>query len=182
MLQRVFFIVFLVFFSSYSSGQTRFLTKTGVVTFFSSTPLEDIQAKTKDVASIIDTESGKIAIAISMKSFQFERKLMQEHFNENYVESDKYPKAIFQGVIEGFNDIDTSPIKRIVSGTLDLHGVKKEMNIEAEFARTKGEITTTGQFFIKLEDFNIKIPKIVFKKIAEEIQVDFNFNHTPYQK
>ena len=163
------------------NAQDRFLTKSGEVNFFSSSPMEDITADNKQVLSIVDNTNGKMAISILMKSFQFEKALMQEHFNENYVESDKYPKATFKGNILDYSSLKSGD-KAKVKGIMTIHGVSKEMTIEADFTKSEENITMKGEFMIPLKDFKIEIPAVVAKNIAKEIKVSFNFNHTPYKR
>ncbi|WP_298881414.1 YceI family protein [uncultured Polaribacter sp.] len=165
-----------------TNAQDRFLTKNGEVTFFSSAPMEDIKADNNQVLSIIDATKGNIAISILMKSFMFEKALMQEHFNENYVESDKYPKAIFKGAILNFNNLTESETKVEVKGAISIHGKTKEIIVPATITKTKDSILLTGEFFLKVADFDIKIPKVVVKNIAKDIKVIFQFNYKPYQK
>ena len=112
----------------------------------------------------------------------FKKALMQEHFNENYVESDKYPKATFRGDILNFDTIDNLAKDVKVKGSLTMHGVIKELTIVANFTRNKEYILVEGNFIIEVDDFNIKIPAVVAKNIAKKIKVSFKFNHTPYKK
>ena len=112
----------------------------------------------------------------------FEKALMQEHFNENYVESDKFPKATFKGSILNFDAIKDTATKAKVKGILTIHGISKEMIIEANFTKTKDVILVDGSFIVEVDDFNIKIPAVVAKNIAKKIKVSFNFNHKPYKK
>jgi len=163
-------------------GQDRYLTKNGKINFFSKAEMEDISADNEQVLSIIDTKTGKMAISILMKSFMFEKALMQEHFNENYVESDKYPKATFKGNIIDFNTISEKESAKTVKGTLKIHGVEKETSIDANFKKVDDTILVSGNFMVNLEDFNVKIPAVVSKNIAKEIKVTFNFNHKLYKK
>ena len=169
-------------FVTVSNSQERYLTKNGAITFYSKMPLEDITADNNQVLSIIDASSGKMAISILMKSFMFKKALMQEHFNENYVESDKFPKATFKGNILNFDAIKQAAIKTQVKGVLTIHGISKEMTIGANFKKTKETIQVNGDFFIEMDDFDIEIPAVVAKKIATKIKVSFNFNHKPYKK
>lgn len=163
------------------SSQERYLTKNGKITFFSSATIENISAENNQVLSIVDASNGKMAISILMKSFQFEKALMQEHFNENYVESDKFPKATFKGEILNFSAIKDST-RVIVKGMLTVHGVSKEISIESTINKVENAILMNGEFFINLSDFDIKIPSIVKRNIAKKIKVNFNFNHTPYKR
>lgn len=181
-MKTIYSLVICLFLVNVANAQDRYLTKNGSVTFFSSTPMEDIKADNNQVLSIIDASSGKMAISILMKSFLFKKALMQEHFNENYVESDKYPKATFKGSILNFDAVSDQKSKAKVKGMLTIHGVTKEMTIEANFARTKDSIDVEGDFIVHLADFGIKIPAVVSKNIQEDIKVSFNFNHKPYKK
>ena len=171
-----------LFFVVASNSQERYLTKNGAITFYSKAPMEDITANNNQVLSIVDASSGKMAISILMKSFMFKKALMQEHFNENYVESDKYPKATFKGSILNFDAINATASKFKVKGVLTIHGVSKEMVIEANFTKTAEAILAEGDFIVNLDDFKIKIPAVVAKNIAKNIKVSFNLNHTPYKK
>ena len=169
-------------FIGISNSQERYLTKNGAITFFSKAPVEDITADNNQVLSIIDASKGKMAISILMKSFMFKKALMQEHFNENYVESDKFPKATFKGDIINFDAVNDTASKTKVKGILTIHGVSKELTIEANMKRTGTAIIVDGDFIVNLDDFNVEIPAVVAKNIAKNIKVSFNFNHKPYKK
>ena len=169
-------------FVAVSISQERYLTKNGAINFYSKAPMEDITADNNQVLSIVDASKGKMAISILMKSFMFKKALMQEHFNENYVESDKFPKATFKGSILGFDDIKETATNTQVKGVLSLHGVKKEVIINANFKKIKDAILVDGDFIIEVDNFNIKIPAVVAKNIAKKIKVSFKFNHTTYKK
>ena len=181
MMKTIYTVLIFLFVINISKAQDRFLTKNGSVTFFSSAPMEDIKADNNQVLSIVDTSSGKMAISILMKSFLFEKALMQEHFNENYVESDKFPKATFKGTILNFDDIESNT-KVNVKGTITIHGKSKEIVIPANISKTEDAILVKGEFNLLVADFDIKIPKVVAKNIAKEIKVTFEFNHKPYSK
>ena len=163
-------------------AQDRFLTKSGQITFFSSSPVEDIKAENNQVLSIVDNSNGDMAISILMKSFQFDKALMQEHFNENYVESDKFPKATFRGAIVDFESITDLETKVEVEGIITIHGVSKEIVISANMTRSEESIVLRGEFNVLLADYNIEIPRVVSKSIAKTIKVTFDFNHKPYNK
>ena len=180
-MKTIYTVLIFLFVINISKAQDRFLTKNGSVTFFSSAPMEDIKADNNQVLSIVDTSSGKMAISILMKSFLFEKALMQEHFNENYVESDKFPKATFKGTILNFDDIESNT-KVNVKGTITIHGKSKEIVIPANISKTEDAILVKGEFNLLVADFDIKIPKVVAKNIAKEIKVTFEFNHKPYSK
>lgn len=169
-------------FVTTSNSQGKYLTKNGAINFYSKAQMENITADNNQVLSIIDATTGKMAISILMKSFLFEKALMQEHFNENYVESDKYPKATFKGSIANFDAINETTSTQQVKGMLTIHGVTKEVTIDANFTKTNDAILVDGSFVIEVDNFDIKIPAVVAKNIANKIKVSFDFEHKPYKK
>ncbi|WP_298540168.1 YceI family protein [uncultured Aquimarina sp.] len=168
--------------STLSFGQGKFLTKQGYTSFFSTSPIEDIKADNNQVLSIIDSSTGNVAISILMKSFMFEKSLMQEHFNENYVESDTYPKAIFKGQILNFNKLDESEQIVTITGDITIHGVTKQIETKGKITKTKENILLTGDFPVTVADFKIEIPSIVANNIAKVVKVSFELDHKPYNK
>lgn len=180
---RIRFIVLLVFMCCHSIlfSQEKYLTKQGDISFYSHTPVEDIKAENKQVLSIIDLSGGEIAISILMKSFVFEKALMQEHFNENYVESDKFPKATFAGNIQNLEEL-LSGENHIaeIDGKLTIHGITKPVRIEAKTDLEEKKVVLTGKFMITVADYDIKIPAIVRNNIAKEVEVSFKLEHLPY--
>ncbi|WP_271767804.1 YceI family protein [Aquimarina algiphila] len=176
-------ILLLCFFlTNFLQGQERFLTKQGYTSFFSSSPVEDIKADNNQVLSIIDTSTGAIAISILMKSFQFEKSLMQEHFNENYVESDTYPKAKFKGKVPNINGLSNSEETVTITGDLTIHGVTKNIKTQAKIIKTQDNISLKGSFPVNVADYNIEIPAVVINNIAKTIEVTFELDHKPYKK
>ncbi len=153
-----------------------FLTQTGETSFFSETPLENIAAKNTNTAAIINTAKGEIAIKMAMNQFVFPNKLMQEHFNENYMESDKYPTATFRGKIQETIDFKKDGVYDVsAKGTLEIHGIKQDRIIKGKLTVGKGQIMMESNFNIKLVDHKIDIPTVVFAKIAEVISVKSNW-------
>ena len=159
------------------------MTREAYIKFYSTTPIEDIEAVTKKASSVLDLSNGEFACQVLMKSFHFEKALMQEHFNENYVESEKYPKAVFKGKIQEYSQVfDLSKdqyISKKVKGTLSLHGVEKEIEVESSFIINKGRITQESQFFVSPLDFEIEIPGAVVDKISDKIEVTFKAEYSP---
>jgi hypothetical protein len=154
-----------------------YITKTGFIGFYSKTPLEDIQAENKQVYAVVDAGKKNIAFTLLMKNFVFPRKLMQDHFNENYAESDKFPKAVFTGTFTG--DVNTNkdgvyPVT--VKGQLGLHGVMRPVEMPGTIEIKGGKLIGKAKFTIKPEDYNIKIPSIVIDKIAKEVTVSVDIN------
>lgn len=156
------------------------MSKNATISFHSQTILENIDAVNKNVLAVIDGGKKNIAFSLLMKQFVFPRKLMQEHFNENYVESDKFPKATFSGAYtENINFASNGTHKINVKGRLTFHGVTREINIPATLTITSGIITGTAIFKLNPTDFNIEIPFIVRDKIEKENTVKVNVEWKP---
>lgn len=157
----------------YASGQ-KYMTQTGYIKFFSNAPLEDIEAENNKVRAAIDISTGEVVFILDIKDFVFEKSLMQQHFNENYMESDKYPNARFSGKIRNldtvkFNQDGTYPVT--VFGDLTIHGVKKSLLADGQIEVAGEAIEVTSVFVVQTGDYEIKIPKIMFARIAEEVEV-----------
>lgn len=170
-------IVFIFCFLGFS--QDKKSTKTGEITFEASVPsFEEVKATNKGVSCILNTQTGEIAALALVKGFRFKVALMEEHFNENYIESDKYPKAIFKGKIDNFDIIkltDTSQ-KYTIKGTLELHGKTKEVSSIASIKKSGDKIIIDTKFSVQPEDFDIKIPSVVSKKVAKTVDVTCHFS------
>lgn len=174
----------LVFMAMPTSAQsTLFSTSGGITSFSSETPLENINAENKKSQAILNTATGEIAIRMNMKDFSFPNKLMQEHFNENYVESDKYPVATFAGKMDKAIDY-TKDGEHVASATgkFTVHGVTKTRTIEGKLKVEAGKIMLTSNFEVALTDHKIDVPQIVFVKIAQNIQVKANYVLIPAKK
>lgn len=166
------------------NGQDKYLTKNGHAWFISETPMETIEAHNKQVTAILSTD-GKIAFKILMKSFQFEKALMQEHFNENYVESDKYPKATFEGAITNMGEVSLDKdgkYEAIIEGVINFHGVSKKVSERAFLEVKNGKIQGTCQLIMVLKDYEIKVPSVVADNIAKEITVNLEVALEPYSR
>jgi len=158
--------------------QDKKITKTGRITFEASVPsFEEVKASNTTVSCIMDTKTGEIASLALMRGFHFKVALMEEHFNENFIESSKYPKAIFKGKIKDFDVSKTNAKgqKYEVSGTLTLHGVTKEITVPVIIQKTGNNLELNADFILSPEDFNISIPKIIKPKIAETVTVNVNY-------
>jgi len=148
------------------------MTQTGETSFFSETPLENIAAKNNLVAAAINTTNGDVAVKIPMNQFKFSNKLMEEHFNENYVESEKFPSATFRGKIQEPIDFKKDGSYDVsAKGLLEIHGVKQERTIKGKLTIAKDQVTLEANFDVKLVEHKIEIPTVVFAKIAESIAV-----------
>ena len=159
----------------FSLAQDRFGTRNGHISFHSDTPVEKIEANNHKVSCVLDAGSGAIQFSMPIKAFEFEKALMQEHFNENYMESNTFPKSEFKGKVEGFGAEQlakpgTYPVS--VSGDLTIHGVTKAVKHPGTITVGKdGVLKAESDFIVKPEDHDIKIPGVVRKNIAEEISV-----------
>jgi polyisoprenoid-binding protein YceI len=151
-----------------------FITKNGHISFYSDGPLEKIEAHNKQVNSAINIETGDIVFKVLMKSFIFEKALMQEHFNENYVESDKFPNATFKGKIMNLSDITfnkNGTYNADIEGELKIHGITQTIKEKGTFKVSNEGIHGNSSFNILLADYEISIPGAVTGKIAEEIAI-----------
>lgn len=157
-----------------------FTTKNAKVRFFSSTPVEDIKAASDNGVAVLIGKTGSIAFQIPIKSFQFSKGLMQEHFNENYMESDEYPYAKFNGKINQQVDLSKDGEYNVTAtGTLIIHGVLKHRTIPGKIRVANGTVQLLAGFEVACADHNIKIPRLVMTKIAEVIKVNIDATLKP---
>ncbi|MDE3184601.1 MAG: YceI family protein [Bacteroidota bacterium] len=164
-----------------SFAQKRYFTKTGIVSFEAGTAVEDIDAINKSVTSIFDATSGQYEFALLVNGFEFKRSLMQQHFNEDYLESDKYPKSTFKGKITNIDQVNfkkdgTYPVT--VKGILEMHGVKKEIETPGVFKVKGDDVSSTATFTILLEDYQIAIPSLVKDKISKTVKISVNCSYS----
>ena len=168
-------LLLLASFTATLAQAQKLITKTAHVKFYSHTPVEDIEAHNNQTLSVIDTESGAVAFSLLMKSFEFEKALMQEHFNEKYVESDKYPKATFKGSIQNLADavnFDKNGSYEVeVMGTMSIHGVDQKTSTKGTITVADGQVSVNASFLVAPGDYDISIPGVVAEKIAKEIEV-----------
>ena len=163
-------IIYLLFSTQVLAQQ--FYTNKGKISFFSEAPLEDISAVNENVSAIIDSQTGGFAFRVKIVEFTFPNSLMQEHFNESYLESEKYPLSTFTGVIDDFSDLDLSNEQNlVVNGSLSMHGISKFAQMKANAKMINDELHISSTFDVALKDYDIDIPKIMIYKIAETIAV-----------
>ena len=150
----------------------QYYTNKGKVSFFSEAPIENISAINEDVSAVVDSLTGGFAFRLKIEDFTFPNSLMQEHFNESYLESEKYPLSTFTGVIDNFSNLDLSTKQILkVYGSLSMHGISKDAQMKATAHMINDELHISSTFDVALEDYDIDIPKIMMYKIAEVIQV-----------
>ena len=182
MIQKL-FILFL-FFSQVCIAQSTekiFTERQGKITFFSYTPVENIQASTNQAQSQFSAITNEIVVQIIMRTFQFKKSLMYEHFNESYIESDLYPKAFLQAKIEDFEPSQNDQT-RIITGNFTLRGITKPVMFKANISKEGNRYRFTGELEVNIDDHKIKVPGVLSANIAKKIQVSFNFQFEPDEK
>lgn len=172
----------LVISASVSNAQNILFTKTGKITFYSKAPLDEIDGKNKTVTAVLDSKSGALQFAAQMKGFEFEKELMEQHFNENYVESDKYPKSEFKGTVTNNSEINYSKdgtYNAKVKGKLTIHGVTQDVETTGTLKISGGKIDANSTFNVLLSDYKISIPSIVKDKVSNSIKIVVDCNLEP---
>lgn len=167
-----------------ASAQDKWFTKTGSVDFHSDASLETIEAKNKTATAVLDSKTGGLQFSVQMKGFEFEKSMMQDHFNKNYVHSDQYPKADFAGTITNNTAVNykkdgSYPVT--VKGKMTLHGETKEVEAKGTLKVEGGKVMANSVFNINLSDYKIEIPARSKEKIANTIRITVNANLEPYK-
>lgn len=163
----------------------KYFTRAGKIIFSSDTPIEKIEAQNQKATCILNAADGRMEFAVLIKAFQFEKALMQEHFNENYMESGTYPKATFKGNISNIEAVDFSKdgtYEVNVAGDMTIHGVTQTVSTTGTIAVKDGKLSAEATFETKPEDYDIKIPSVVRKNIAEIVQVIVAVDLEPFNK
>jgi len=166
----------LTFFSFFSFSQEKYISRNGQIQFIASTPLETIDPVNNHVSCVLDTENGNLVFQMKMISFKFEKALMEEHFNEKYVESDKFPKSTFVGRVQNWDDFNWNGTEQniVVKGKITIHGIEKEIIVKGVIETSKSTIFLSSSFDIIISDFSIEIPRLVRDKISETVKVEVN--------
>jgi polyisoprenoid-binding protein YceI len=182
-MKRLFFLAFFLNIVFVMNAQ-KFMTKNGYIGFYSHTPMEDIKADNNQVISVIDISTGEIVFQALIKSFHFDRALMEEHFNENYLESDKFPKSVFKGKITNISSVDfTKPgtYNVTVEGDLTIHDVTNKITANGTIEVVKGGINANSKFNVVPEDYKITIPGVVRDKFDKSMAVTVAVKYTPLE-
>jgi hypothetical protein len=177
-------ILFFLLINGYSVSAQKYMTKNGFIGFYSKTPMEEIKADNNQVAGVIDTGTGDIVFQVLIKSFHFERALMEEHFNENYMESEKYPKSTFKGIIKDLSSVNFSKngtYDVTVEGDLTIHNVTNKVGIKGSIEVITGGINASSKFNIVPEDYKIEIPGVVREKINKNLEVTVLMKYSPVE-
>ena len=180
---KKFLIIILLFAAGKTYSQNIYMCNSGEVTFFSKAPIEDIDATSRSMNSILNISTGEIVFVVPMTSFKFKKALMQEHFNEKYVESDKYPNATYKGKIKDSIDYKKNGEYEITSsGILVIHGVEKERTEKGKLVIKDGNISIQSEFNVPVKEHKIEVPKLLTENIAEVVQVKFSGSYSRYKK
>lgn len=159
----------------------KYISESGTISFYSYAPIEDIEALNSRITSIFDADNGNLVYSIPIKYFEFDKSLMQEHFNENYMESEKFPKSTFKGKIDGFVKKKGKQEVKVV-GELFIHGVTKQVEIPGTVEMREGKVIMNAKFTIAVADYEVEIPSLLFQNIAEVVEVTLNINYKLYEK
>ena len=173
--------IFLAPLPAQESGQV-LSTSRATASLYSEAPLENIEASTSSVRAAMNTETGELIFVVPIKSFKFEKAKMQEHFNDHYMESEKYPEARFEGNIINWKGKHSSKTRVKVKGKLTIHGITREVTQDAELDPDGNGLMGKSTFSVKLEDYNIKIPRMVIKNIAELVEISISAKFEPQNR
>ena len=177
-MKKTFSVLVLILIGNFAIAQDKILTKTGQITFEASMPsFEEVKATNKISACVLNLKTGDIASVAMIQSFKFKSSLMQEHFNENYIESDKYPKAIFKGKIENFDasKLTTQNQEFIINGNIELHGKSKNISVVAKISKNENTTHFISNFILNTDDFNIDLPFLIRSKVSKKVVVSLDY-------
>jgi len=178
-------LFFLIIITTQAQAQDVHLTRNGKITFFSHTNIEDIEAVNNEVNSTVNSKTGAVQFLVLIKGFQFRKAAMRQHFNsDDYMHSDKYPKADFKGTIKEVSKVNftkdgTYPV--IVEGSLTIHGVTNKVTATGSVTIKDGKVSTYAKFPVKLVDYKVTVPAFTASKVAQVVEVTVNCSYEPYK-
>ena len=179
---RLLFLFFLLL-TLRSGAQNLYTVKEGEVSFFSEAPVENIEAHNFSVQALMNTKTRELAFRIPIRKFKFQKSLMEEHFNEKYMESDQFPMATFKGTIKETVDLSKNGEYKVTAvGKLMIHGVEREVSAPGTITVKDGVIEVKSDFSVMLKDYKITVPQVVFQNIAENIAIKVQIKLIPYTK
>jgi YceI-like domain len=170
-------LVFLLLVISASAFSQKYVSENSTVSFFSDAAIEDISGKNSKASSIFNLATGEIVFSIPIKDFQFEKALMKEHFNEKYMETEKFSKSTFQGKIIDFQPDMVGEQKVRAQGKLTIHGETKNIDIAGTIEKQGSKLVMKSKFFVVLEDYKIMRPQLLWQNIAEQVEVTLEFTY-----
>jgi polyisoprenoid-binding protein YceI len=164
---------------SISGIAQKYVTEKSFVSFFSDAAIEDITADNTKSSGIFNVATSDIAFSIPIKEFEFAKSLMKEHFNEKYMDTEKYPRSTFQGKVSGYDPQGSGVQKAKATGKLTIHGVTKDVELPGTIEKQGDKLLIKSRFMVKLEDYKIAIPQLLWQNIAEEVEVTVDFVFKP---
>ena len=168
-------VLFFICCISLANSQEKYWTRSGTLTFEASMPaFEEVKATNENVTAILNTTDGTFAVLALVKGFRFKNALMEEHFNESYIESSRFPKAIFRGNIANFDGQNLNK-SYTLTGTLELRGKTNPVAVEISIIKDGNDFNCSGKFTVSAADYEIDIPKIVRNKVSDEVHIKFDF-------
>lgn len=184
-MKKILFVYIVFFLSLIGVSQPIFKAKDGttLIHFYSKSPLEDIDAANKGAVIVFNTNTGDIQIRVTIQNFKFKNSLMEEHFNENYLESTKFPNCIFKGKINEKVDYTLDGENKVtITGKMELHGVTKDVTLDGTLKKKGNDIILDSKFKIKVADYNIQVPSLYVKNIAEIVDITLTSTLDPFVK
>ena len=177
-MRKIIILSILSMMFSEASAQ-KFISEKSFIGFYSHATIEDIKADNKKAVGLFNTATNDLVFSVTISEFQFAKALMQEHFNEKYMESDKYPKSTFQGKVEGYDHAQSALQNVKAVGKLSIHGVTKDVEIAGTIEKQGDKLILKSVFIVKLVDYKIEIPQILWQNIAEQVEVTIDFTFKP---
>jgi len=177
-------ILFTISFLFFAANGQKLMTKNGYIGFSSHTAINDIKADNNQVAAVLDISTGDMVFQVLIKSFHFEKALMEEHFNENYMESDKFPKSTFRGKITNLSSVSFNKPGKYdvtVEGDLNMHDVTNKVSVKGTIEVVQGGVNASSKFNIVPEDYKINIPGVVRDNIAKTLEVTVTIKYAPVE-
>ena len=171
--------VFLLIGICASAFAQKYTAEKSFISFYSHATIEDIKAENTKASSIFNTETGDIVFSIPIKEFEFAKSLMKEHFNDKYMDSEKLPKSTFQGKITGYQANATGVQQAKATGKLTIHGITKDIDVPGTVEFANGKVILKSSFVVKLEDYEITRPQLLWQNIAEQVEVKVEFTYKP---
>ncbi|HTJ50997.1 MAG TPA: YceI family protein [Cyclobacteriaceae bacterium] len=172
-----FLLGFSLLILSVSAGAQKFRSEKGSITFFSDGAIEDIVATNTAAGSLLNSSTGELVFIVPILEFRFSKSLMREHFNEKYMETERYPKSTFMGKLVGYDVTKAGEQNVKAVGKLTMHGVTQNIEVPGTIEFAEGKAIVKSKFVVKLVDYKIKIPTIVWQNIAEEVELRIDFTY-----
>ncbi len=181
-MKKILLLTVIVSVYAFSSTAQKYKADKSSVVFYSHATVEDITARNTESNSIFDLGTGEIAFSIPVKEFKFSKSLMKEHFNEKYMETEKFPTSTFEGTITGYQADGAGVQKAKATGKLTIHGVTKDIDVPGTVEISGENVLIKSKFIVKLEEYNVRRPQLLWKNIAEQVEVTLDFTFIPHEK